>query len=334
MKKWLFNRFAIDKLWYTRHPLRWVLFPLSCVYQTFVGLRRIYLQKFRQQHCSVPVIVVGNITVGGVGKTPLVIAIAQKLHAQGLRVGIVSRGYGATVKHFPHEVMLSDEANHVGDEPLLLAIKTGAPVVIAPNRVSAVRYLLDKYDSQVIISDDGLQHYWMGRAIEIAVIDGGRGLGNGFCLPAGPLREAKSRLQQVNMVVVNGGETMLFSDVQSVYRMDLKPGSLTRLLDGETTTIAQLPDRVAAIAAIGNPSRFFETLNALGVSFTAYPFPDHHSFRPEELQLSEKTVVMTEKDAVKCKAFADGEMYYLPVEAVVGDEFWDVLWSALQKHLQ
>ena len=333
MKKWLFNRFAIDKLWYTRHPLRWVLFPLSCVYQAFVVLRRAYLQKFRQQHCSVPIIVVGNITVGGVGKTPLVIAIAQKLCAQGLRVGIVSRGYGATVKHFPHEVMLSDEANNVGDEPLLLAIKTGAPVVIAPNRVSAVRYLLDKYDSQVIISDDGLQHYWMGRAIEIAVVDGVRALGNGLCLPAGPLREAKSRLKQVDMVVVNGGDGVQFPDLQSFYHMQLRPGQLTRVLDGKRSDMTQLPKMVAAIAAIGNPSRFFETLTSLGVSFKAYPFPDHHSFRPEELQLSEKTMVMTEKDAVKCKAFANGEMYYLPVEAVVCDEFWDVLWSALQKHL-
>ena len=324
MKKWLFNLTTIDKLWYTRHPLRWLLRPLAWVYQLVTVLRRLYLQHFCQQNCSVPIIVVGNITVGGVGKTPLVIALTQQLAARGVRVGIVSRGYGATVRNFPHDVSVHDTAKQVGDEPLLLAKKTGAPVVISPNRMQAVRYLLDNYNSQVIISDDGLQHYRMGRAIEIAVIDGVRGLGNGLCLPAGPLRESVARLKQVDFIVVNGGEYPLG------YRMDLKPGELTRLTDGKKMSLAQLPCPIAAIAAIGHPLRFFETLTSLGVSFNAYPFPDHHQFQPNELKLLEKTVVMTEKDAVKCIAFAASNMYFLPVEAVVCDEFWDALWSHKQ----
>ena len=315
---------SIDKLWYTRHPLRWLLLPFALMYQAITVLRRYYLQHFRQYKCPVPIIVVGNLTVGGVGKTPLVVALVQQLQARGLRVGIVSRGYGAAATDFPHDVSIDESASWVGDEPLLLAKKTGCPVVIAPDRVQAVRYLLDKYQSQVIISDDGLQHYKMGRAIEIAVIDGVRGLGNGLCLPAGPLRESAKRLQQVDFVVVNGGSW------PDAYRMDLQAGAFTSLLNGEPLHAEQLPHRVAAIAAIGHPQRFFATLHALGVNFTAYPFADHHQFQPHELQLPERTVVMTEKDAVKCREFATELMYFLPVNAVVCADFWDALWSHKQ----
>lgn len=315
---------TLDKLWYTRHPVRWLLYPFSLVYQAITVLRRCYLRRFQQQAFSVPIIVVGNVTVGGVGKTPLVIALAQQCQARGLRVGIVSRGYGAAVTVFPHDVRVDDSAATVGDEPLLLAKKTGCPVVIAPNRVQAVQYLLDTYQSQIIISDDGLQHYKMGRAIEIAVIDGVRGLGNGLCLPAGPLREQASRLQHVDFVVVNGGAR------PGGYRMDLQPGQFTQLVNGSSVQAAALPQPVAAVAAIGHPQRFFATLHALGVRFTGYPFADHHSFQRHELQLPEKIVVMTEKDAVKCQPFAHEFMYFLPVNAVVCDEFWDALWSHKQ----
>lgn len=315
---------TIDKIWYTPHPLRWVLFPFALMYQAITVIRRNYLQRFCQQQCSVPIIVVGNLTVGGVGKTPLVITLAQQLQARGLRVGIVSRGYGATITDFPHEVTVSETAVSVGDEPLLLAKKTGCPVVIAPDRVQAVRFLLDKYQSQVIISDDGLQHYQMGRAIEIAVIDGVRGLGNGLCLPAGPLREHAKRLHDVDFIVVNGGTW------PGGYRMDLQPGKLTQLVNGETVAVSELPCPVAAIAAIGHPQRFFTTLHALGVIFKEYSFRDHHQFQPDELRLPEKVLVMTEKDAVKCQAFATDEMYFLPVDAVIDGEFWDVFWSHKQ----
>ncbi len=311
----------IDKLWYTHHPGRWILFPFALVYQVVTMLRRIWLVLFCQQTSPVPVIVVGNITVGGAGKTPLVIALAKQLQARGLRVGIVSRGYGASARDFPHDVSVHEPAALVGDEPLLLARKSGCPVVIAPDRMLAVRYLQDKYHTQVIISDDGLQHYRMGRAIEIAVIDGVRGLGNGLCLPAGPLRESARRLKEVDFVVVNGG------DWPDGYRMDLQPGELTQLVSGKTLTAQDVAYPVAAVAAIGHPLRFFATLRALGLTFREYPFVDHHPFQFADLQVPEKTVVMTEKDAVKCQAFATESMYFLPVDAVVGGGFWDALWA-------
>lgn len=314
----------IDKLWYGRNPLRWFLLPSAVLYCLFAALRRIYLQVFQQQKFSVPIIVVGNITVGGVGKTPLVIALAKQCLSRGLRVGIVSRGYGASITMFPYEVCPNDQAALVGDEPLLLAKNVQCPVVIAPKRGQAVQYLIDNYQCQVIISDDGLQHYAMARAIEIVVIDGLRGLGNGLCLPAGPLRERRGRLKQVDFLLVNGGNW------PDAYRMDLLPGALTQLTTGQRVLPQELETPVAAIAAIGHPHRFFVSLQKLGIAYKPYPFADHHRFQPNELTLSEKVVVMTEKDAVKCQPFARDDMYYLPVEAKVDDKFWDALWSHKQ----
>ncbi len=311
----------IDNLWYKKHPLRWMLWPLAVVYEVITSLRRIYLSRFCQQQFSIPIIVVGNLTVGGVGKTPLVIALAKQLQNRGLRVGIVSRGYGATIRRFPHEISLNDTANLVGDEPLLIAKKTGCPVVIAPKRVQAVRYLLEKHGSQVILSDDGLQHYAMGRAIEIVVIDGLRRLGNGLCLPAGPLRESARRLQRSDLIVVNEGEW------PNAYSMHLQPGALTQLTTGREVNRQSLRSPIAAIAAIGHPQRFFKTLQNMGLAIIKHPFPDHHYFQEKELQFAANTVIMTEKDAVKCQSFAQDTWYFLPVEAKLSDSFWQALWS-------
>ncbi len=324
----------IDKLWYRDHPVRWLLLPFAMAYRFITMLRRIYLQQFCQQVFPVPIIVVGNLTVGGVGKTPLVIALAKAFQSRGLRVGIVSRGYGARVDHYPHEVTPDATAAVVGDEPLLLAKKTQCPVVIAPKRAEAVQYLLKKYQSQIIISDDGLQHYAMGRAIEIAVIDGLRGVGNGQCIPAGPLREGVYRLKQVDFVVVNGilssTSTVMKQSLKTGYQMDLMPGDITRLVSGKAINVSELSGPVAAVAAIGNPMRFFATLKGMGVVFKEYPFSDHHKFKPAELSFTEKTIVMTEKDAVKCSVFATESMYFLPVEAKMDDKFWEALWSHKQ----
>lgn len=290
-------------------------------YQAMSLLRRFYLEAFCQQHFPVPVIVVGNLTVGGTGKTPVVIALAQQFKARGLRVGIVSRGYGALVREFPHEVHPNAPAKLVGDEPLLIAQKTNCPVVIAPKRVEAVQYLLNHHQSQVIISDDGLQHYAMGRSVEIAVIDGQRGLGNGLCLPAGPLRERRRRLESVDFIIVNTGTW------PNAYTMHLVPGNLTQLVSGKTTVCSTVTEPVAAVAAIGHPERFFSTLKALGIIYCAYPFSDHYLFTPKDFKFKEKIIVMTEKDAVKCESFAHEFMYYLPVQAKLSDAFWDALWS-------
>lgn len=321
---------AIENLWYgKKQGLRWALIPFAVIYGVISWLRRHYLRNFRQQNFPVPVIVVGNITVGGVGKTPLVVAIAKAIQARGLRVGIVSRGYGAKIRQFPHEVALNDAAELVGDEPLLLARKTACPVVIAPNRTQAVQYLLDKHQSQIILSDDGLQHYAMGRAIEIVVIDGSRYFGNGLCLPAGPLREGLGRLQESDLLVVNGGSW------PGAHSMSLEPGEFTELLTGKVAAVENLVAPVAAVAAIGHPQRFFSTLEKMGVLFNKYPFPDHHPFKKNELEFTEKTVVMTEKDAVKCQDFALNSWYFLPVEARLSDSFWQALWSheRLQGHI-
>lgn len=331
MTKWLWFEVKetttsfLDRLWYTpHHPLRWLLLPFSMLFQVTATLRRLYLQRFCQHQFSVPVIVVGNLTVGGVGKTPLVIALAQQLLSRGLRVGIVSRGFGASIRHFPYEVRPDTEASLVGDEPLLLAKKTACPVVIAPKRVAAVKYLLEHHQSQIIISDDGLQHYAMGRAIEIVVIDGLRGLGNELCLPAGPLREGPRRLKRADFLIVNGGE------MPDAYRMDLLPGMIKQLTTGKLLSVRDLKQPIAAVAAIGHPRRFFETLREMGLVFNAYPFADHYRFTPRDFTMTESIVVMTEKDAVKCERFATDTMHVLPVEAVISKEFWNALWSHTQ----
>lgn len=280
---------------------------------------------------SVPIIVVGNLTVGGVGKTPLVIALAQYFTAQGLRVGIVSRGYGAHIRKFPHCVCEEDAAWLVGDEPKLLALKTQCPVVIAPNRLQAVQYLLQHHQSQLIISDDGLQHYAMPRQIEIAVIDGVRGLGSGMCLPAGPLRESASRLQQVDFIVVNGAQTV-HTPYGNSYHMIMQ-ADLPHSFKGQSLAWDEIEMPCSAVAGMGHPERFFALLSQLGVVFQPYKFADHHEFTPEDLACLQKPVIMTEKDAVKCCAFATDAMYYLPVEAKLSDEFWTKIWSQIKAHV-
>ncbi|MDX1836511.1 tetraacyldisaccharide 4'-kinase [Legionella taurinensis] len=314
----------LEKLWYGGYRAYWLLVPFAWLYQAASACRRFFLQRFRQQQFQVPVIVVGNLSVGGVGKTPLVIAIARQLQDKGIKVGIVSRGYGARLAAFPHEVTPDNTAAEVGDEPLLIREKTGCPVVIAPKRVEAVRYLLQHHHPQVIVSDDGLQHYAMGRAIEIAVIDGQRGLGNGWCLPAGPLREPPGRLKEAQLVVVNQGSW------PNAYPMTLTPGALTHLVSRRPVAKEELTLPIAAMAAIGNPQRFFSTLQQMGLIFQQYSFPDHHFFTANELQFSESSVIMTEKDAVKCHSFAREGWYVLPVEATLPDLFWQALWSQEQ----
>lgn len=314
----------MDNIWYGRHPLQWILSPFSIGYRLVASARRWYLERFCQEQCPVPLIVVGNISVGGVGKTPLVIELAKRFQEKGLKVGIVSRGYGASIKNFPYEVQRHDAAAKVGDEPLLIAQRTQCPVVIAPQRIEAVRYLLDKHQSQIIISDDGLQHYRMGRAIEIAVIDGTRGLGNGLCLPAGPLREPAARLQQVDFIVVNQGTW------ENAYPMLLSPGKITQLTTGKEIEPAAMSGKWEAIAAIGNPQRFYSTLSQLGIEFDTCSYPDHYQFKPHDLDYLESFIIMTEKDAVKCRSFGSDTMYYLPVNAVLDDAFWNALWSHQQ----
>ena len=311
----------LNKFMYELHPLRWLLWPFSIIYKFIVCLRKYYLQRFCCKYFDVPIIVVGNITMGGVGKTPFVIALAEQLTQKGLRVGIVSRGYGAQIKNFPYAIKVDDSAFLVGDEPLMLAQNTGLPVIIAPKRIQAVQYLLDNYNVNIVISDDGLQHYRMGRALEIALIDGERGLGNGLCLPAGPLRESVRRLTTVDVVVVNG----------NVAQMSVVPYAIKQLTTGDVVQACDLGESVAAVAGIGNPQRFFNTLEQLGIKFNAYPFADHYKFTKQSLNFSEKNIIMTEKDAVKCVDFAQDNMYFLAVKAQLSEELMMDLWKRITK---
>jgi tetraacyldisaccharide 4'-kinase len=265
------------------------------------------LPRYRSQR---PVIVVGNLTVGGTGKTPFTVWLARELVRRGFRVGVALRGYGGE-RGPARLVSPEDSAAAVGDEALLLRRKLDLPVAIAARRADAVRIL--EGISDVILCDDGLQHYALARDIEIAVVDGSRGFGNGRLLPAGPLREPARRLASVDAVVVNGNGF----DWPSAIRMEIEPVAVVALRDGSRRPLAEYSGReVTAIAAIGNPERFFALLRAHGLRVRTLVLPDHVRFRPEEAGAGAgQMILMTEKDAVKCTRDDWGEAGYLEVEA-------------------
>lgn len=268
---------------------------------------------------KVPLIVVGNIVVGGSGKTPFIIWLVQQLQAKGLKVGIVSRGYGGNSPIWPQRVTPDSHPALVGDEPVLLAKQLGCPIAVAPKRVQAVAALNDE-SLDVIISDDGLQHFAMARDLEIVLLDSERGLGNGFCLPAGPLREPASRLMQVDWRVYNGqspsAEDWSMELVPVCFRQVAAP-DVTQSLDVFLDALSKHNQpSVYALAGIGNPQRFFNTLDSLGLTAECLPFADHYAYRPKDFANLDlrKPLIMTEKDAVKCQDFAQPNWWYLQVE--------------------
>nr|VFJ59599.1 MAG: lipid-A-disaccharide kinase [Candidatus Kentron sp. DK] len=326
-----------------RHPLGYLLAPLSWLFCAVASLRRLaYRRRFlAARHPGVPVVVVGNITTGGTGKTPLVIRLAGLLREHGFRPGIVTRGYGGKSDHWPRWVEADTDPVLAGDEAVLLARRGRCPVVAGPDRAAAAEELLARTDCNLILSDDGLQHYALERDVEIAVVDGVLGHGNGRCLPAGPLREAVSRLATVDLVVVNHG----FGDQDNEdpgktgtgaglpgpgpaaspkeYAMALVPGDPLPVVGGKPRPVAAFRGiRVHAVCGIGHPDRFFATLRGLGLRIEPHAFPDHHAFAPEDVAFGDGLpVLMTEKDAVKCRMFAGSNHWYLPVEAVTEPEF-------------
>ncbi|HJV07636.1 MAG TPA: tetraacyldisaccharide 4'-kinase [Chromobacteriaceae bacterium] len=321
----------LERHWY--RPTLWLtalLAPLEGLFALISWVRRL---AYRRGWCAsvalpVPVVVVGNINVGGVGKTPLTVALLQALQARGVKVGVISRGYGGGHVR-PTLVTPQSSAQLVGDEPLLLAA-AGAPVVVGRNRVAAGQYLLQQHpDLQLLLTDDGLQHYRLRRDLELVVLDGARGLGNGHLLPAGPLREPASRLASVDAIVVNGklAETLLTlpADVPR-FDMTLQPGELYRLDDpAQRCTPAMLQgQQVVALAGIGHPERFFTTLQQLGVTLAAtVALPDHHALTVADIPAEADAVIITAKDAVKLPPGNHARLWVLPVAAQLEPDLAD-----------
>ena len=313
------------RAWYTGHPLLTLLRPLECLYRRVVNGKRARFMAGQGDiyRAPVPVVVVGNITVGGTGKTPLILWLIAHCQRKGLRVGVVSRGYGARPGQFPWRVTVDQPAAEAGDEPLLIVQRTGVPLMIDPDRSRAVKTLLATEPLDVILSDDGLQHYRLARDLELVLIDNARGLGNGRCLPAGPLREPAERLSSVDAVLYNGAQT----DPALGFAFQLQPTALINVRTGERQALDYFPPEQAlhAVAGIGNPQRFFKTLETLHWRPIAHAFADHAPYSAEVLNFKpDLPLVMTEKDAVKCRDFAAPNWWYLAVDAVPSEAF--ALW--------
>jgi tetraacyldisaccharide 4'-kinase len=314
----------LDHYWYSQNPIAWLLLPLSWLFCAVSVLRRfIYSTGLLPGYAmSVPVIIVGNISVGGTGKTPLLIGLCELLNQHGLKPGVVSRGYGASISG-EYSVAANDDAATCGDEPLLIKQRTGCPVIIGRDRVAAAKKLLAENDCDIILSDDGMQHYRLKRDIEIAVVDTQRKFGNGFCLPAGPLREPESRLRSVNMVVQHGNN-------DDKYHFSLEFGEAYNLVTGERRKLESFKTGlVHAVAGIGHPARFFNQLRAQGLKLTEHAFPDHHVYTTSDIDYADNSLIlMTEKDAVKYKRLqptmnsggVTENTWAVPVSAIISDQ--------------
>lgn len=318
---------GLARAWYEGRAWLYLLAPLAGLYILLSALRRgLYRSGLLRVHrFPVPVVVIGNIAVGGTGKTPLTEILIRELRARGLRPGVVSRGYGGRAAAFPLRLSATTLPAEAGDEPVMLHRRTGVPLVVDPQRARAVSALLASGDCDVVLCDDGLQHYALARDIEIAVVDGARAFGNGWRLPVGPLREAVSRLRRVDHVVVNGeGQPW-----PGAVTMRLVPEEW-RALGGEVGDVPGSGSRVHAVAGIGNPERFFQALRAQGYEVLGHAFPDHHDYVAADLDFGDDLpVVMTEKDAVKCQALALRQAWYVPVRAELPAAFFDSLYGQL-----
>lgn len=318
----------LQRQWFERRrltPALWLFAPLAAVYAGLSCLNRLFTKPRR---LSVPVVVVGNITVGGAGKTPLTLWLAGQLRQRGWHPGVVSRGYGRSGGEV-RAVHADSKSEAVGDEPLLIARRSGLPVWVGRSRAAAGEALLKAHpEVDIVLCDDGLQHHALARDVELAVFDA-RGAGNGWRLPVGPLREPLSRLASVDAIVCNGASSIASGACVPVFDMLLSPGPFYRLDDPLRTCTAEAlrqRGRLFALAGIGNPERFFATLKALGLDCEAHPFPDHHRYTAEDLAFAAGGILlMTEKDAVKCTNLPVGEAWVLPVEAELSSALIDYI---------
>ncbi|MCG8434082.1 MAG: tetraacyldisaccharide 4'-kinase [Gammaproteobacteria bacterium] len=309
LEKWF------NKIWHKNGFMAVALSPLSWLFGALVKLRRSWYRngKLKSRRLSCPVIIVGNITVGGTGKTPFIIWLIKQLSRQDITAGVISRGHGRLGKELA-EVTMDSHVNEVGDEPLLIHKKTGSPVFVAQDRASAGGALLEKHDVDVIISDDGLQHYKLQRDMEIVLIDSERGFGNGRLLPAGPLREPESRLSEADTVIANIGSGERRLDISNI-SMRMDHSYVVALATGEKREITSFEGSIVhAVAGIGHPERFFGQLRSAGLKIIPHIFPDHAVYKEADLSFNDgASVLMTEKDAIKCESFAQRNWWYVPV---------------------
>lgn len=306
----------LNEIWYGgRKPPAWLKALVPLYWAGFM-----LDKKWKNMHRSAAldaraILIVGNLTVGGSGKTPLVIRLCRLLQMAGLQPGVVSRGYGRRL-HGMVEVSRDSLAAEVGDEPLVIARRSGVPVVVAADRCAAAQSLFDR-GIDVVIADDGLQHHRLPRRVEICVVDGEREFGNGRLLPAGPLREPLSRLRDIDFVVINGYEGTV-TDLRQAVHMQLVPGLLYALEGDETWRLSQFAGcRVNGVAGIANPERFFRTLQHAGLQVSKHVFPDHHAYAAADFATLDRglPIIMTEKDAVKCRGMELENAWYLAIEA-------------------
>ncbi|KKK75564.1 hypothetical protein LCGC14_2872450, partial [marine sediment metagenome] len=351
---------SLERAWNRRISWTLILVPFSWLFRLVVNIRRYYHQQLvPNSSLKIPVIVVGNITVGGTGKTPLLLALVAHFKQQGYRPGVISRGYGGNASEYPILVTTTESAaDEVGDEPLLLA--SACPVVVDPDRYRAALSLMEQTNCDLILSDDGLQHYRLPRDIEIVVVDGGRGFGNGHCLPAGPLREPVSRLTQADFILINrtlpsstvpngtvhnsndSGRSNLepgslnpgYLDdcIENHFQLKIEPAQFRHLVSGQQLQPQDWADgrQIHAVAGIGNPQRFSTTLEQLGFEVQLHTWPDHHDFQGDELLFDDNLpVIITAKDAVKCHGIANDKVWVLDVVAVPDTDFLNKLTDAV-----
>lgn len=339
---------VIEQSWQTRGPLACLLWPLSLVYRTVLWCRRLAYRVgwLNTESVSLPVVVVGNLSVGGTGKTPLCAYLVSQFEQAGWRPAIVSRGYGGERHELPYSVGLGDTAERVGDEPLMLHQQTGVPVCVCVNRAAAVRHIAQTSNANIVFSDDGLQHLAMPRVAEIVVIDSARGLGNRWLLPAGPLRDFPSVLRTVDLIALQSAKlnaddmdfqatgfhpslavSALGHSIESAYThtFNLQATHAIELASGKRCELAELAiERVHAVAGIGHPERFFDSLQALGFLIEPHSMPDHHSYTVGDLSFDDDlSVLVTAKDAVKLRSLGalPATVYEICTRVIVSDAF-------------
>ena len=320
------------KSWSKPNVLTTVLKPISRLYDGVFSVRKRAYNKglLKSYRAPLPVIVIGNLTVGGTGKTPLVIHLVQQLESLGLNPGVISRGYSGEADSYPLEVTASTPVEQSGDEPALIVKRTSAPMAVGPNRQDSIELLIERHSIDIIVSDDGLQHLALERDVEVCLLDDTVELENENLLPAGPYREPLSRLMTVDFIVRHGG---VVGNAENQFSMHLEPRPPVALLASKTKVFPK-SETIEAVAGIGQPQRFFDTCRSMNLTINEHSFADHYQFTRDDLEFGGRTVLMTEKDAVKCSSFATGNHWFLPVDAVLTEGFAESIAKTAQHNFK